>query len=197
MTTQVRTQATKRQLWYLHVLTGQDTRQLDCTALEADQMIKQAIAEKTGMVEVATTGRLCPQCDEIRNHGASFCYLCGSELLTEDKLQAESERHEEKIGLTDYLDNEPVAQFRAKGMSLTSLCGKNCRMPEALMVQQAAKLIGHRVHEPSFNKNHRVPTENCLDIEGNSCFGGRFETSDDLIQEIEKVAKAKSRLKRL
>ncbi len=196
MTTQVIKQATKRQLWYLHVLTGQDTRQLDCTALEADQMIKQAIADKTGTIEL-TAGMLCPNCDEVRNHGAKFCYLCGSKLLSEENAEAKSNRHEEKIGLKDYLNNEPVATFRARGMSLTSLCGKGGRMPEAFMPQQAAKLVGHRIHDVNFNKNHRVPREHCLDIEGNSCFGGRFETSDDLIDEIEKVAKVKRRMKKL
>ncbi len=195
MTTQTKTSATKRQLWYLHILTGQDTRQLNCTALEADQMIKQALAEKTGTIELSA-GMLCPKCDEIRNHGAKFCYLCGSKLIDEE---VESNRHEEKIGLTDYLDNEPVAQYRARGMSLTSLCDKHGRIPEAVMVQQASKLIGHRVSKANLNKNHHVNVENCLDTATEySGFGGRdgrFKTSDVLIQEIEKVAKAKKRLK--
>lgn len=189
MTTQAK--ATKRQLWYLHVLTGEDTRQLNCTKAEVDSMIKQAIAEKTGIVEVNTTGLLCPQCDEVRNHGAKFCYLCGSELISE---QAESDNHEARVVLKDYLANEPVANYKAKGMSLLSLCNRFGQIPEALMVQQAAKLVGHRIGKATLNKNYHVARENCLD-QVREHFGGRFGTEDDLICEIESIAKLKRSVK--
>ncbi len=183
-------QATKRQLWYLHCLTGQDTRQLNCTKAEADQYIKLALAERQGIAETLEVGMVCPQCNEIRNHGAKFCYLCGSGLVPEEQEETESNNHEEKIGLKNYLDNEPVAQFRANGMSLTSLCDKHGRMPEAVIVQQAAKLIGHRVSKANLNKNYHVAVENCLDTATEySGFGGRdgrFKTTDDLIEEFDR-----------
>ncbi len=106
----------------------------------------------------------------------------------------ESNNYEARVVLKDYLDNEPVAQFRARGMSLTSLCNRFGQMPEALMVQQAAKLVGHRLGKSNLNKNYHVARENCLD-QVREHFGARFETEDDLINEIESIAKLKRSVK--
>ncbi len=38
--------ATKRQLWYLHILTGNDTRQLELTVLQANEAINTALNKR-------------------------------------------------------------------------------------------------------------------------------------------------------
>jgi len=158
-----------------------------------------SFARIPGRITEDTPGMVCPQCHEIRNHGASHCYLCNTELITEiifDAMMIESEAWEDKIALQDYIDNEPVAQFKARGMALTRLCDRHGQIPEAIMVQQASKLTGHRIGKANLNNNHHVPVEYCLDQVQES-FSGRFETEDELIHEIESVAKAKKRLRGL
>ncbi len=158
--------ATKRQLWYLHCLTKKNTRYLRISKLEAHKRIVELTQPR--------------QLERDRQ-------------FTEAEI-IESNKHEMRLGLQDYLNSEPVANFRAYDTPLTNIVDKYGQVPEAIMVQQASKLIGHKVSKENINKNYRVPVEYCLDQIQES-FGGRFKTEDNLIHEIENVAKAKIQLR--
>jgi hypothetical protein len=119
--------------------------------------------------------------------------------LTEDNQEAESNRHEEKIALTDYLDNEPLATYRGfngnRTQSLAQLCDKYGEMPETLTPAQAQMAsMGSKINYSV--DNGRVSTAHCFD-ELHDKFKDRFNTDSDVIKEVERIAKAKKQLKRL
>ncbi len=92
------TSATKRQLWYIHVLTGEDTRGVEMTKAEASAKIKEL---KANLVTVPLTVKGLP------------VYTIPVETSALEVVQAITERYQEAElpGVLDTIINE-ISQFK-------------------------------------------------------------------------------------